>query len=410
VPLVVLDPSLRGSAVAARRVARFDAAVVALDRDLHELGGRLIVRSGDPRTVVPALAREVGAHEVVATRDLTPRARRRDAAVAERLAGECRMRLLPGTIVVEPEDTGEVRVFAAFHRRWLGRPHRAPEPAPHAIAVPADVAGEPLPSVEADGGPEALERLAAFQRDAAADYGRDRNRLDLAGTSHLSPDLHFGTLSPLRAAETDSAAFVRQIAWRDWAHHLLWFAGAGNREALESGSAAARTGEPRWIDDTDAVDAWREGRTGYPTVDAAMRQLAHTGWIHNRARLIVASFLTKDLLIDWRSGEAHFLATLIDGDVANNRLGWRWTSGVGHDAAPFVRVLNPVLQGQRFDPDGEWVRTWVPEIADVPTKFIHSPWEAPNTPRGYPLPILDHRIARGRALAAFADRARHSDV
>jgi deoxyribodipyrimidine photo-lyase len=404
VPLVVDDPGLRGPKVAPRRVERYDSAVVALDRDLRQIGGRLIVRSGEAADVVPALVLEVGADEVIATRDLTPLARRRDAAVAAALTGTARLRLLPGTIVVEPEDTGEIKVFAAFFRRWQRLPHRQPLDPPQRIVVPDGVKSEPMPRAKAMGGPEALSRLRGFQADEAGDYARDRNRLDHDGTSRLSPDLHLGTISSLRTAATDSEAFVRQIAWRDWAHHLLWF--ARETHAGDKDGRNVRAGEPAWLEAGQAYDAWREGRTGYPTVDAGMRQLAQTGWIHNRARLIVASFLTKDLLLDWRLGEAHFLETLIDGDVANNRLGWRWTAGVGHDAAPFVRVLNPVLQGQRFDPHGSWVREWVPELRHVPDAFVHNPWESASRPRGYPPPIVNHLEARARALAAYNARMR----
>ena len=399
VPLVVQDPGLRGPRVAARRIERFDSAVVALDRDLRAIGGRLVVRTGAPAAVVPPLAAELGADQVLATRDLTPYARRRDAAVSEALEGVARLRLLPGTLVVEPEDTGEVRVFAAFYRRWQKVARRPLLATPRSMVVSDEVRSDPLPDAPAHGGPEARARLTAFQRDGAANYGRDRNRLDMDGTSRLSADLHMGTLSPLRATATDSDPFVRQLAWRDWASHLLWFAGP-------EGNSDERPKEAGWRTDPAAYDAWRAGETGYPTVDAAMRQLQDTSWIHNRARLIVASFLTKDLLLDWRLGEQHFLANLVDGDVANNRLGWRWTSGVGHDAAPFIRVLNPVLQGQRFDPNGTWVRRWLPELADVPDEFVHHPWDGPDPPRGYPRPIVDHLEARRRALAGWAARVR----
>lgn len=406
VPVVVLDPRLHGRGAPRRRRERFDGAVVALDRDLRTRGGRLILRTGDPATVIAALAAEARADEVVASRDLTPYARRRDGAVAQALGAATPLRLLPGTVVVEPEATGETRVFAAFYRRWLAATRRAAVPVPGAIVVPEGIRSEPLPTAAADGGPEACARLAAFERERAAAYRDDRNRLDIDGTSGLSTDLHLGTVSPLRAAAVDSEAFVRQLAWRDWAHHLLWFEGT---EAVETsgpdGDGPRRSpGEPAWREDAAGFDAWREGRTGYPPVDAAMRQLAQTGWIHNRARMIAASFLTKDLLVDWRAGEAHFRETLVDADVANNRLGWRWTSGVGADAAPFVRVFNPALQGERFDPDGAWVRRWVPELARLPAAFVHRPWDAPVPPPGYPGPIVDHAAARERALAAFAER------
>ncbi|HEX8025524.1 MAG TPA: FAD-binding domain-containing protein, partial [Candidatus Limnocylindrales bacterium] len=332
------------------------------------------------------------------TRDHTPRARARDAAVATQV----RLRLTSGQLIVEPEALGQMRVFTPFHRRWVAQVARASDrvstsgsPTPPRMDVPPDLASEPIPDRPSRGGPEARARLLAFAAGPADRYSADRDRLDLLGTSRLSADLHFGTLSPLTALATvESEAFRRQLAWRDWAAHLLWF----DPDAIGD--------ELPWRDDPDGLRAWQEGRTGYPTVDAAMRQLATEGWIANRARMIVASFLTKDLLIDWRAGAAHFLRQLVDADVANNRLGWRWTAGVGPDAAPYVRVLNPVLQGQRFDPDGRWVRRWVPEVAGLPDALVHQPWAADQPPRGYPRPIVDHRAARERALAAFAARAR----
>lgn len=412
VPLVVLDPRLRRPGVASRRLLSFDAAAGNLDRELRLRGARLIVRTGDPSAVVPAVAREAGAVEVLASRDTTPLSRRRDRAVAAALVGVAQLRLLPGTLIVEPEITGETRVFGGFYRRWLAAVRRVPIEAPRSIRLADWVRGEEAPGgVRPGGAPAALDLLASFLRERAVAYASDRNRLDIDATSRLSADLHLGTISPLRVTAVDSEAFQRQLAWRDWANHLLWFEGRGGaspddaREDEVPGSPA----EPRWRDDPEGVDAWREGRTGYPTVDAAMRQLAETGWIHNRARMIAASFLAKDLLVDWRVGEAYFRDALVDGDVANNRLGWRWTSGVGHDAAAFVRVLNPSLQGERFDPKGAWVRRWVPELARVPDRFVHRPWEAPVPPSSYPPRFVDHAAARARALAAFADlRTRRS--
>jgi deoxyribodipyrimidine photo-lyase len=399
IPVVVVDPALRQSpTMGVRRWHRFEAAVVALDRDLRAAGGRLILRSGDPPEVLARLVAETGAAAVVATRDFTPYAVRRDAAVAIAVP----LHLHSGALVVEPEATGDVRVFTAFHRRWAAHGPGLPLPAPSRVSVPDDIASDPPPESPPRGGPEALVHLERFARENAAAYEVDRNRLDRDGTSGLAADLHLGTLSARRAAATvSSAAFVRQLAWRDWAHHQLWFGAAGGP------GFHGRQAELRWRDDAEGVDAWKEGRTGYPTVDAAMRQLRAEGTMHNRARMIVASFLTKHLLVDWRVGEAHFLRELEDGDVANNRLGWRWTAGVGPDAAPFIRVFSPVLQGERFDPEGRWVRRWVPEIAGLPDAFVHRPWEAPGgLPPGYPVPIVDHATARARALAAFADRPR----
>lgn len=399
IPVVVVDPALRQSpTMGLRRWQRFEAAVVALDRDLRAVGGRLILRSGDPREVLAQLMAETGAAGVVATRDYTAYAVQRDAAVAITVP----LHLHSGALVVEPEVTGHVRVFTPFFRRWASHGPGLPLPTPSRIRVPDDIVSDPLPSGTPQGGPEALLRLERFARENAAAYELDRNRLDRDGTSGLAADFHFGTLSARRAAATvPSAAFVRQLAWRDWAHHLLWFEPGGGPRVPGSQT------EVRWRDDVEGVEAWKDGRTGYPAVDAAMRQLRAEGTMHNRARMIVASFLTKHLLVDWRVGEAHFLRELEDGDVANNRLGWRWTAGVGPDAAPFIRMFNPVLQGERFDPEGRWVRRWIPEIAGLPNDVVHRPWTSPGgPPPGYPSPIVDHAAARARALGAFAARSR----
>ncbi len=404
VPLVILDPGLLSSpTMGARRRSRHAAAVVALDRDLQGIGGRLIVRRGAPQAVLPRIVNEVGATEILATRDFTPYAVARDRSVMRDL----RLRLLPGSLIVEPEATGEVRVFAAFHRRWAALPRPLPIAAPHRIQVPAGITSEPFPEATPWGGPEARSRLETFAQDRATDYADARNRLDVDGTSGLSADLHFGTLSASRAGATVSnEAFRRQLAWRDWAHHQLWFASDG----AASGQRNV-PGEVAWRDDPKGIDAWMAGQTGIPTVDAGMRELAATGRMHNRARMIVASFLAKDLLVDWRVGEEHFLRELEDADVANNRLGWRWSAGVGADAAPFFRVMNPSLQGERFDPHGIWVRRWIPELAAIPDRFVHRPWDAPGGhPRAYPRPIVDHAAARSRALEAFRERPVTRDV
>lgn len=400
VPLLVIDDALAASpTMGRRRWERFEAAVVALDRDLRSIGGRLIIRRGDPRVVVPAVVREVGAGEVYATRDFTPYALRRDEQVGSRTP----MRLFDGGLIVEPEATGPVRVFTPFHRRWVAVAAERPLESPTSISVPTWIPSDAIPAEPPNGGPEALGRLRDFALLAAATYETDRHRLDLEGTSSLSADFHFGTLSVRRAvSEVASPAFARQLAWRDWAHHLLWY-----ERAAPAARVTDRVGEVDWIDDPVGIAAWRDGRTGFPTVDAAMRELLATGRMHNRARMIVGSFLTKDLLVDWRVGEAHFMKYLIDADVANNRLGWRWVAGVGPDAAPFVRVLNPSLQGERFDPHGTWTRRWVPEVAHLPDANVHRPWLAAGGPaQEYPAPIVDHLVARQRALTAFAARRR----
>ncbi len=258
-----------------------------------------------------------------------------------------------------------------------------------------------------------------------AAYPDDRDRPDREGTSRLSPYLHLGCVSARQAwhavqsrAGADSApgtargaeAFLRQLAWREFAHHLLFHFPATVHASLREEFTAFP-----WRDDSVALAAWQEGRTGYPLLDAGMRQLWKTGWMHNRVRMVVASFLVKDLLLPWRMGAAWFFDTLVDADLANNTFGWQWVAGCGADASPFFRVFNPVLQGRKFDPRGVYVRTWVPELARLPDRWIHCPWEAPAsllsgagvTPgKSYPLPIVDHAAARLRALSHSPGRRR----
>ncbi len=393
VPLFVRDPALlHGPAASRPKLARLDAALTALDRDLRARGGRLIVREGDPRIVVPAVVREAGADVVHAHRDVTPAASRRDDAVGR----EVDLRLHAGQLAADPDEVGDRRVFTAFHRAWeQARDHGSPLPAPDRIRVPAPFRGDPLPSAPPHGEPEAVARLRSV---AAVQEERSGDRLDGAGGAHLSADLHLGTLSVRQVlSAVPVASFHRRLAWRDWSFHVLAF----HPEAQVLGWDRTRRAIP-WRDDATHLAAWTDGRTGYPTVDAAMRQLAAEGWISNRARLVAASFLVKHLRLDWRLGERVFLERLVDGDVAVNNLNWQWAAGVGTDRAPYVRILNPSLQGERFDPDGAWVRRWVPEVAGVEGRFVHRPWESPaGVPRDYVPPIVDHAEARQAALAMF---------
>jgi deoxyribodipyrimidine photo-lyase len=267
------------------------------------------------------------------------------------------------------------------------------------------------------------ERLSGFLDNAMTAYPHDRDRPDRDGTSRLSPYLHFGCVGARQVwhavrsrAGADSApgavrgaeTFLRQLVWREFAHHLLFhFPGTVHAPLREEFSSFP------WRDDPTALVAWQKGRTGYPLVDAGMRQLWKTGWVHNRVRMVVASFLVKDLLLPWRKGAAWFFDTLADGDLANNTFGWQWVAGCGADAAPYFRVFNPALQGEKFDPGGDYVRTWVPELARLPDRWIHRPWDAPatvlsgagvNPGKTYPPPIVDHAAARLRALAALPGR------
>ncbi len=416
VPLFVLDERLLAGSAPARSWY-LHGALAELDRSLRARGSRLLVRRGDARDVVPEVARQLGADVVIASDEVTPFGRRRDAAVAAMLERDGgRLELHQGLLLVEPHEvhTAEGRPYTVFTPFWraLGRVgRRALLPAPVSIPTPPlSVSSEalpeagpaPLPGLPTPGEAAARERLERWVSDGLAGYRADRDGLDGAGTSHLGADLHLGTLSPLQveaaaeASGADAEPFTRQLAWRELYHHQLHHEGRAPRmpSALES---AFRTE----ADDAGAVDAWREGRTGIPTVDAAMRQLTATGWMSNRARLVTASFLTRHLLMHPRVGERHFLRHLVDGDVANNRGGWQWTAGIGLDAQPWFRIFNPVRQGQRFDPDGRWVRRWLPELASVPDRFVHAPWESPAPVPGYPEPIVDLAFARERALAAF---------
>jgi len=265
----------------------------------------------------------------------------------------------------------------------------------------------------------AQERLAVFLKAAVKSYSTDRNIPGVEGSSRLSPHLHFGEISPhqiwnstssiinssgnssrVRAssvAKNSAEVFLREIGWREFAYHLLYHFPHTPDEPLR-----AEFKKFPWRKSKEDFEAWTKGRTGYPIVDAGMRELWATGWMHNRVRMVVASFLVKHLLIEWQKGAAWFLDTLVDADLASNTLGWQWASGSGADAAPYFRIFNPILQGEKFDPDGAYVRRWVPELADLSNKFIHKPWLLENSPALYPAPIVDHAFARKRALQAFA--------
>ena len=273
-------------------------------------------------------------------------------------------------------------------------------------------------SIPVPGERAARARLDRWLADGIDRYAETRDRPDLEGTSRLSADLHIGSLSPLEVFERSIGTgdgrrvFRNELVWREFYAHVLF-----HRPAVRHAAFRPEFDRVVWSTDHSGIEAWRSGRTGYPFVDAAMRQLLATGWMHNRARMVVASFLTKDLLVDWRVGEAHFMRHLVDGDVASNNGGWQWSASTGTDAQPYFRVFNPVTQGRRFDPDGAYVRRWVPELAEVPTSRIHAPWEmtvveseAARCRIGvdYPGPIVVHAEARARALAAYEAARRTS--
>ncbi|MFF2024708.1 cryptochrome/photolyase family protein [Streptomyces sp. NPDC058171] len=426
VPLFVRDPGVTGAGFAAPNRRAFLADCLAdLDAALRHRGGRLVVRTGDPVTVVREVMSETGAREVHLAAGVSGYAARREhrLATAVREAGgqltahDAVITALPPGAVT-PQGSDHFAVFTPYHRRWAAEQLRQPLGAPRRIRVPEEVGSEPLPAradVEdvspglARGGERTgRERATRWlgRRLAGYEEGHD----DLAGdlTSRLSPHLHFGTLSAAelvhraRAAGGPGAdAFVRQLCWRDFHHQVL-------AARPHTSTADYRTRHDRWRTGPDAerdTAAWRAGRTGYPVVDAAMRQLRHEGWMHNRGRLLAASFLTKTLYIDWRVGARHFLDLLVDGDLANNQLNWQWAAGTGTDTRP-GRVLNPVRQGRRLDPDGSYVRRWVPELAGLTGPKVHEPWKLTGAERArydYPEPIVELSEGLTRFRDARAD-------
>lgn len=430
-PLFVFDERLlHGRWPSANRVWFMLESLKVLDRELRGRGARLHVRHGRPEEVLPAMARETGAGAVFVSRDYSPYARRRDRAVAAALEADgVEFHALPGTLVHEPEDvrTGSAQpysVFTPFRRKWESLARRAVVGAPDAVACvdgvdPGEVPSvralgfdEPAAGIIAPGEVEARNRLEAWASRGIGGYSARRDMLAEGATSRLSQDLHWGLLSPLEVIERsagageDSAKFIAEVAWREFYHHVLWHHPRVLREPFQRQFAGIR-----WDTDAGKLQAWKLGRTGFPVVDAAMRELLATGYMHNRARMIVASFLAKDLLLDWRLGEAHFMEHLVDGDVANNDGGWQWAASVGTDPQPYFRVFNPSSQAAKFDPDGTYVRRWLPELARVPRPFLHEPHTMPAAMQresgctigvDYPFPIVDHRAARERALAVFA--------
>lgn len=416
VPVFVLDEKLL-SIQAEKRQAFMIAGLRALEEDLRKLNSGLIIRRGDPVIEVPRLVSETGATSVYAEVDVTLYASKRDAAVGRAVD----LRLVHGLGVhpaeaVRKQDGTPYTVFTPYSKTWRalpfsGRVSSAPKQLPAIPALPSEVL--PIVSAPADfpaGEKEAQQRLANFLAGGIYTYTDDRNLMGLEGTSGLSPYLRFGMLSARQAVaeakqpadETRDAlalkgceTWINELIWREFYQSILY-----HFPNVLTESFNPRFKGMAWRNAPEELRAWQEGRTGYPVVDAAMRQLAETGWMHNRARMIAASFLVKHLLINWQEGERWFMRMLVDGDPAANNGGWQWVAGTGTDAAPYFRVFNPVLQGKKFDPQGEYVRRWVPELANVPHAFIHEPWLMPSLerPRGYPEPLVEHSFARQRAL------------
>ena len=433
-PVFVADPALlEMHAHAPGRTAWFGATLRALDERLREEGSGLTVLHGRPEQVLSAFAGEVGAERVYATADEDPVATARDRRVAEQVD----LRLIDDQRIVPTSElqTGAgspYTVYTPFRRALDERIDGSPQvataradsdrsklaPRPTRARGPRADDGPTAPHELPPAGEEAATRqLRGFLRGDIDGYRDDRDRPDLDTTSRLSPYLRVGAISiracwraainaSERARERNDRRLARgaatwrgQLAWREFFAHVL---AAHPRLATESFRVELDAVE--WAADSDATDAiaaWRVGRTGFPFVDAGMRQLVATGWMHNRARLTTASFLVKDAGVDWRRGESVYLEHLLDADTQQNNGNWQWVAGVGTDAAPYFRIFNPTLQAKKFDPDGAYVRRWVPELAHLPNALIHEPWRAPEPPRGYPPPILDHAEARQRTLARY---------
>jgi deoxyribodipyrimidine photo-lyase len=421
VPLFVLDDGiLDGPFARPNRVAFLRVALDDLDASLHNRGSRLHLRRGDVVAETVTVARQLDAAAVYCTADVSAYAKRRERRLEGALAHERReLRLVGSTAIVEPDDVrtstgGHFTVFTPFHRRWRQEPRQAVDRAPRRLTTPATVRLGRLPALErlVDGAPSGelpeggetagRARLTSWLRVGLERYGERHDDLAADTTSRLSPYLHFGCLSPreveARVRERPGGeAFVRQLGWRDFFHQLLDARPESSHEDL-------RPRGDRWRSDDELLAAWKEGRTGYPIVDAGMRQLLREGFMHNRARLVTASFLTKHLYLDWRDGARHFFDLLVDGDVANNVGNWQWVAGTGADTRP-NRVFNPVRQGQRFDPDGAYVRRYVEELAEVEDAAVHEPWTlGRRRPAGYPEPLVDHAEAVARFRAARSKR------
>jgi deoxyribodipyrimidine photo-lyase len=413
-PLFVLDDRLLSGPAATPNRARFLLEALAdLRSSLRQRGGDLVIRRGDTVAEVIGLARQAGAEGVFCARDVSGLAARRQ----RRLAAACQaarldLAVCPGVTIVPPGELrpsgggDHYRVFTPYLRAWQEVPRRVLTGPPDTVRLPAGVALGDLPQLTAliqgagrtfaaeeaspaaafRGGESAGQRQQrAWLSGAESRYGERRDDLAADETSRLSPYLHFGCLSPLALADAAEAGpFARQLAWRDFFHQLTAAFPAITTDDY-------RPARQHWREDQQALDAWRHGQTGIPIVDAGMRQLRQEGWMHNRARMITASFLCKQLRIDWRPGARHFMDWLTDADVASNYGNWQWAAGTGTDTRP-GRILSPLRQAARFDPRGLYVRRYVTELADLEIPFIHQPWKLPGQARRqlrYPAPILD---------------------
>ena len=429
IPLFILEPQLMQNAAPFRRAFLINA-LIDLDRQLQALGSRLIVRSGPAFQALTQLTGETGSAKIFVTRDYSPFARQRDNEIRQAMG----LFSTAGITLREPdsvlkEDGTPYRIYTPYKNKWLQEPPPTPAdclpkpdslpPLPEYLFSEALSIEDSVPGFIAATG-EAHRRLEAFTKTGLVHYQSNRDRLDLDGTSCLSPYLRFGLLSArecfayahIRLLQTSEAntrdeiqTWINELIWREFFTMILSY----HPQVLDGPFREELAAIP-WREVPADLHAWQQGQTGFPIVDACMRQTLSTGWMHNRGRMIVASFLTKDLLINWQEGEAWFMAHLVDGDPAANNGGWQWTAGTGTDAAPYFRIFNPILQGRKFDPDGTYIGRWVPELAKLPPKFRHEPWKLNAVEandlnfklgRDYPERIVDRSISRERTLTAY---------
>lgn len=414
IALFVLDPALLRPSGAPRR-AFLLRTLRTLDADLLAHGGRLVLRHGAPEHVVPGVVEEAGAAAVHVSADFGPYGAARDVGVERALDGVPLLRT-GSPYAVDPglltNASGRpYRVFSAFYRAWCAYGWPLPAASDPAAVEWRRLNTEPIPDeppvpagmVLPDAGEAAAWAVWHCFRHRLDRYAEDRDRPDREGTSRLSPHLKFGTIHPrslLADLGGEHEAFRRELAWREFYASILHAWPSSAREYVHAELAALPYATGVIADERFA--AWTTGRTGYPIVDAGMRQLLGQGWLHNRVRMVVASFLVKDLHIEWTRGARHFMRYLVDADLASNQHGWQWVAGTGADAAPFFRIFNPVTQGRRFDPDGSYIRYWVPELTNLRGPEVHEPWRAAGgPPHGYPEPIVDHASERAACLAAY---------
>lgn len=430
VPVFILNNVLLTGAKAGANRTRFLLECLQdLKQSLQDKGGDLVIRRGVAATELQKLAQQIAADAVYYTEDYTPFAVKRDATVHKNLTGTLEVRAFPGRLAIDTLDGLQTKsgtphkVFTPFWKQWMNIERRDIAATPRLVTLPHKLDAGSLPTLkdivkESDLSPHAItggetagrERLQTFLDEHIADYHQQQNDMAKNQTSRLSAYLHFGCLSP-REIETmlpdnsGARAWHRQLCWREFYHYIVRAFPNVEQEFQE------RYRTLQWETNKTLLQAWQEGKTGYPVVDAGMRQLLQEGWMHNRARLIVGSFLTKDLWIDWREGEAHFMHWLIDGDIANNNGNWQWIASVGVDPAPvYRRLYNPTLQQKNFDPTGAYVRQFVPELQHVPDKYLAEPWTMPAEVQkearciigtDYPHPVVDHKQARNAALEHY---------